>query len=119
MNGDRAELESILDQELALHRELLAIARLRHIMLRQGRVGALYALRTAEASRVSTLRRLGAARAHLAGRSDAGERREVTPRIAATIRRIGAVERANRALLVRHVVRTRRTGDGVAVWAAS
>ena len=110
-------LRQILDRELALHRELLAIARLRHIVLRQGRVAGLYALRTAEVSRVCELRGLEAARARLV--TEDREALDAAPRIAATIRRLGAVERANRSLLVRHVVRSRHLSEGVAVWAAS
>jgi hypothetical protein len=111
-------LRQSLDRELALHRELLAIARLRHIVLRQGRVAGLYALRTAEVSRVCELRGLEAARARLV--TEANEDvLDAAPRIAATIRRLGAVERANRSLLVRHVVRSRHLSEGVAVWAAS
>jgi len=109
----------ILDQELALHRELLAIARLRHRLLREGRLRGLYALRAAELVRVSALRRLEVARARLADAGDAVEVRTITPQITATIRRLGRVERANRALLIRHMVRTRHPDGGVAVWAAS
>ncbi|MDR7451423.1 MAG: hypothetical protein QN141_03570 [Armatimonadota bacterium] len=105
----------ILDQELAVHRELLAIARLRHRLLREGRFGGLYALRVAELARLSTLRRLEAARAPLEA-AETAEVREIAPRIAAIIRQLGRVERANQALLVRHMVRARHPDDGVAVW---
>lgn len=118
MEDARGQLKQILDRELALHRELLAIARLRHIVLRQGRVAGLYALRSAEVFRVSELRGLEAARARLAPEVT-GDVLDAAPRIAATIRRLGAVERANRSLLVRHVVRSRHLSEGVAVWAAS
>lgn len=46
----------ILDRELALHRELLGMARLRHMMLRQGRLGEVRALYPAEARRVAEVR---------------------------------------------------------------
>ncbi|HXF83337.1 MAG TPA: hypothetical protein VNN19_11360 [bacterium] len=105
---------AILDRELALHRELLAIARLRHIALRQGRFSALYTLRAAEGSRLAELRRLEA----LAGPQRAASR-ERAPQIASMIRRLGTVERANRALLVRHVVSSRHLGAGLAVLIAS
>lgn len=114
MDGSRSE-QQILDRELVLHRELLAIARLRHIALRQGRLAALYPLRTAEGSRVSELRGLEAARPAVGGNRGG----ETAPRIAAMIRRLGSVERANRALLVRHIVRSRHLGEGVAVLMAS
>jgi hypothetical protein len=106
--------QQILDRELALHRELLALARLRHIALRQGRLAALCTLRAAEAPRVSELRRLEAARSGLHGAGG-----EAAAQIAATIRALGSVERANRALLVSHVVRSRHLGEGVAILPAS
>jgi len=118
MEGISGHLREVLDQELALHRELLAIARLRHMVLRQGRVAALYALQAAEAARVTKLRRLEAVRKQLADAADGQELAAISPRIAETIRRLGAVERANRSLLARHVVRARHLADGVAGWAA-
>lgn len=113
MDRSGGELKQILERELALHRELLAIARLRHIMLLQGRLAALYALRAAEEPRVTELRRLEAGRARLDGSGA-----EAGPRIAAMIRALGSVERANRLLLVRHIVRSRHIGEGVAVLSA-
>jgi hypothetical protein len=105
---------AILDRELVLHRELLAIARLRHIALRQGRLSALHVLHAAEALRLAELRRLEAlAEPHC------GASRARAPQIASMIRRLGSVERTNRALLLRHVVSCRHLEAGLAVLTAA
>jgi len=120
MDHDTIRLRQILDRELALHRELLAMARLRHILLRQGRITQLHVLHPPEATKVAEVRHLEQSRTALATRlRDRGtphDLAEATRRIGALIRRIGAVERANRALLARHAVRVPSGDRGLAVW---
>lgn len=113
-------LRQILDRELALHRELLAMARLRHILLRQGRITDLHVLHPTEATKVAEVRHLEHMRGALAARvHDGGAPRDLTDRsrrIGALIRRIGSVERANRALVARYAVRVASGDRGLAVW---
>ncbi|GEM_PF-2708689 len=113
-------LRQILDRELVLHRELLAMARLRHILLCQGRIDDLRALYPAEARKVAEVRHLEEMRGTLApqihDRVAPPDLAEATRRIGALIRRIGAVERASWALLARHAVRVASADRGLAVW---
>lgn len=112
-------LRQILNRELVLHGDLLAAARLRHLLLRQGRLADLRALDPVEAMKVGEVRHLETMRGTLAARlHDGGAPRDLADtsrRIGALMRRIGTVERANRALLARRAVRV--TGHrGLAVW---
>lgn len=113
MDHDTIRLRQILDRELALHRELLAMARLRHILLRQGRITQLHVLHPPEATKVAEVRHLEQSRTALATRlRDRGTPHDLSE----ATRRIGAVERTNRALLARHAVRVPSGDRGLAVW---
>lgn len=96
------------------------MARLRHMLLRQGRITDLHALHPVEATKVAEVRHLEHMRGAMAARAhDRGAPRDLADRsrrIAALIRRIGSVERANRALLERHAVRLASGDRGLAVW---
>lgn len=110
----------ILDRELVLHRELLRMARLRHMLLRQGRLGEMRALYPVEARKVAEVRHLESMRGALAPRIQhrvtPSDLANATRRIGALIRRIGAVERASWALLARNAVRVSADERGLAVW---
>lgn len=113
-------LRQIIDREIALHRELLASARLRHILLRQGSLAEVHAIYPREAAKVSEIRQLEHMRQALMPEArdedlphDLGE---LAQQMRELIRRIGVVERANWALLARHTVRPGAGTRGVAVW---
>src|SRR5574337_1024439 len=108
-SGD--QLRRILAQEVAVHRDLLALARTRHILLKQGRFDEAAELAVREAACIVTLRELETSRSRL--------RRMATPhrtparptrQIASLVRSLAAVERATRQLWHKRV-----STDGVHV----
>src|SRR3989442_5929918 len=60
MGSTAGQLRQILERELAIHRELLRLARSRHLLLKQGRFDEAADLAVLEASYIVTLRELGA-----------------------------------------------------------
>ncbi len=96
-SGD--QLRRILAQEVAIHRDLLALARTRHVLLKQGRFVEAAELAVREAACIVTLRELETSRSRL--------HRTATPhhaparstrQIASLVRSLAAVERTNRQL---------------------
>lgn len=108
-SGD--QLRRILAQEVAIHRDLLVLARTRHMLLKQGRVAEAAELTVREAACIVTLRELETSRSRLR-RTAASHRAPArsTRQIASLVRSLAAVERATRQLSHQHV----RT-DGVQV----
>lgn len=122
MMDEVSAIRQLLDREINLHRELLALARLRHCLLRQRRWTEAMRLRWLEETKVSHLRTLEALRSRLAGRF--AKQREIAThlasaarRIASLIRQLGAVERATQRLWKRYAVLVHSSMPGVAVWA--
>lgn len=113
------QMRDLLEREVELHRDLLALARARHCLLRQGRIAEVPQLVHMEARGISVLRDLEATRTRLArefrnhvGLADdlAVSRRRIT----ALVRQLGAVERANRSLWNRYAARLHApTGAGI------
>ncbi len=106
MDEATARLRAILQREVSVHRELLRLARSRHMLLRQGRFEEAADLAVLEAAFVVTLRDLEARRGRLAGQLPGADRVIVrsTRKIASLVRGLGAVERANRTLWSQHVL---------------
>ena len=106
MDAAAARLRAILQREVVVHRELLRLARSRHILLRQGRFEEAADLAVLEAAYIVTLRDLEFRRSRLARQVPGADRVTVrsTRQIAALVRGLGAVERANRALWSQHVL---------------
>ncbi len=103
-NTNAEQLRRILARQVVVHRDLLALARARHLLLMQGRFQDAAELAVREAACIVTLRELETARSRL-GRQAAQRRAPVraTRQIAALVRGLGAVERANRTLWSRQV----------------
>ena len=96
-SGD--QLRRILAQEVAIHRDLLALARTRHMLLKQGRFAEAAELTVREAVCIVTLRELETSRSRL--RRTATSHRapaRSTRQIASLVRSLAAVERATRQL---------------------
>lgn len=96
-SGD--QLRRILAQEVAIHRDLLALARTRHMLLKQGRFAEAAELTVREAACIVTLRELETSRSRL--RRTATSHRapaRSTRQIASLVRSLAAVERATRQL---------------------
>ncbi len=106
MDAAAARLRAILQREVVVHRELLRLARSRHILLRQGRFEEAADLAVLEAAYIVTLRDLESRRSTLARQVPDADRVTVrsTRQIAALVRGLGAVERANRALWSQRVL---------------
>lgn len=106
MDGAAARLRAILQREVVVHRELLRLARSRHVLLRQGRFKEAADLAVLEAAYIVTLRDLEFRRRTLAGQVPGADRVTVrsTRQIAALVRGLGAVERANRVLWSQRVL---------------
>lgn len=97
------EIRHILTREVTVHRELLALARAKHCLLRQGRWEDAMRLSSVEASHIMTIRALEARRSRMMATSP-----EIVThlswakrRIAMLLRNLGAVERANLGLWTR------------------
>ncbi len=105
MNAKAGRLRRILEREVAVHRELLRLARSRNVLLRQGRFEEAADLAVLEAVYIVTLRDLEAGRSRLGSQStkDPAAARS-TRQIAALVRGLGAVERANRMLWAQRVL---------------
>lgn len=99
MNAKTGRLRRILEREVAVHRELLRLARSRNVLLTQGRFEEAADLAVLEAVCIVTLRDLEAGRSRL-GRPSTKDPTAArsTRQIAVLVRGLGAVERANRAL---------------------
>lgn len=97
------QVREILATEVAVHRTLLRLARMRHLLLRQGRTAESDDLAMLEAAHIMVLRDLEQRRSHLPDAGPAGARTTTGARrrIAALVRSLGAVERANALLLNR------------------
>ncbi len=96
-SGD--QLRRILAQEVAIHRDLLGLARTRHMLLKQGRFAEAAELAVREAVCIVTLRELETSRSRL--RRTAMPHRapaRSTRQIASLVRSLAAVERATRQL---------------------
>jgi len=106
MDAAAARLRAILQREVVVHRELLRLARSRHILLRQGRFEEAADLAVLEAAYIVTLRDLESRRSTLARQVPGADRVIVrsTRQIAALVRGLGAVERASRALWSQRVL---------------
>lgn len=106
MDAAAARLRAILQREVVVHRELLRLARSRHILLRQGRFEEAADLAVLEAAYIVTLRDLEFRRSTLARQVPGADRVTVrsTRQIAALVRGLGAVERANRGLWSQRVL---------------
>lgn len=88
-----------------MHRELLGLARSRHVLLRQGRFEEAADLAVLEAAHVVALRDLETGRGRLGRLSTEDPMAARSARqIAALIRGLGAVERANRTLWAQRVL---------------
>lgn len=100
MQSVAEEIRHLLDREVDVHRDLLALARARHFLLRQGRWVEALRLRPLEARCVAALRALEARRAEVSTEHPgiACDVSAVRRRIGVLIRNLGAVERANRVL---------------------
>lgn len=113
-------LRQIIDREIALHRELLASARMRHILLRAGSLAEVHAMYPKEAAKVSEVRQLERMRQALIPEARGGalpdDLAERAQHIRNLIRRIGVVERANWTVLARQAVRPSAGDRRVAVW---
>ena len=96
-SGD--QLRRILAQEVAVHRDLLALARTRHLLLKQGRFAEAAELAVREAAYIVTLRELETSRSRLrrTARPHPPQARS-TRQIASLVRSLAAVERATREL---------------------
>jgi len=96
-SGD--QLRRILAQEVAIHRDLLALARSRHMLLKQGRFAEAAEMAVREAACIVTLRELETSRTRLR-RTETPHRAPVrsTRQIASLVRSLAAVERATRQL---------------------
>lgn len=97
------EIRHILTREVTVHRELLALARTKHCLLRQGRWQEAMRLSSVEASRIITIRALEARRSRLMVNSPeiVAHLTWARRRIATLVRNLGAVERANLGLWTR------------------
>ena len=106
MDAPAARLRAILQREVVVHRELLRLARSRHILLHQGRFEEAADLAVLEAAYIVTLRDLEFRRSALARQVPGADRVTVrsTRQIAALVRGLGAVERANRELWSQRVL---------------
>lgn len=106
MDEATAQLQAILQREVAVHRELLRLARSRHMLLRQGRFEEAADLAVLEAAYIVTLRDLESRRGRVAGQLPGADRVIVrsTRKIASLVRGLGAVERANRTLWSQRVL---------------
>lgn len=97
------QIREILATEVAVHQTLLRLARTRHLLLRQGRMDEAGELGMLEAAHIMVLCDLEDRRGRFpdsvpaVAQTAARARR----RIAALVRSLGAVERANAALLER------------------
>jgi len=99
MTAKTGRLRRILEREVAVHRELLRLARLRHVLLRQGRFAEAAELAVVEAAHLVTLRNLEAGRVRLGRPPVRGPvAARTAQQIAVMVRGLGAVERANRTL---------------------
>ena len=96
-SGD--QLRRILAQEVAVHRDLLALARTRHMLIKQGRFAEAAESAVREAACIATLRELETSRSRLS-RSATPHRAPVrsTRQITSLVRSLAAVERATRQL---------------------
>ncbi len=96
-SGD--QLRRILTQEVVVHRDLLVLARTRHMLLKQGRFAVAAELAVREAACIVTLRELETLRSRLR-RTATPHRTPVrsTRQIASLVRSLAAVERATRQL---------------------
>lgn len=106
MASTAGQLRQILEHELAVHRELLRLARARHVLLKQGRFDEAADLVVLEAAYIVTLRDLEARRRQLRHRTatKVPDVAAFTRQIATLVRGLGAVERANRALWSQRVL---------------
>ncbi len=101
-SGD--QLRRILAQEVAIHRDLLALARTRHVLVKQGRFAEAAELAVREAACIVTLRELETSRTRFR-RTATPHRAPVrsTRQIASLVRSLAAVERATRELVHKHL----------------
>ncbi len=106
MGATAGQLRQILERELAVHRELLRLARSRHLLLKQGRFDEAADLAVLEAAYVVALRDLEARRRQLrvTGSADIPDVARFMRQIATLVRGLGAVERANRVLWSQRVL---------------
>lgn len=106
MSQTAGQLRKILKCEVAVHRELLRLARSRHLLLRQGRFEEAADLAVMEAACIVTLRDLEASRREVTGAAstDAKDVAKLTRQIATLVRGLGAVERANATLWSQRVL---------------
>lgn len=97
------EIRHILSREVTVHRELLALARAKHCLLRLGRWEEAMRLSSVEASHITTIRTLEARRSRLSVNSPevVAHLSWARRRIATLVRNLGAVERANLGLWTR------------------
>src|SRR2546428_703191 len=100
MGSTAGQLRQILERELAIHRELLRLARSRHLLLKQGRFDEAADLAVLEAAYIVTLRDLESRRRQLRHKTSTKvpDVATFTWQIATLVRGLGAVERANRTL---------------------
>ena len=98
MGSTAGQLRQILERELAVHRELLRLARARHLLLKQGRFDEAADLVVLEAAYIVTLRDLEARRRQLRHKPSTSvpDVAAFTRQIGTVLRGLGAVERANR-----------------------
>ena len=100
MGSTAGQLRQILERELAVHRELLRLARSRHLLLKQGRFDEAADLAVLEAAYIVTLRDMESRRRQLRHKTSTKvpDVATFTRQIATLVRGLGAVERANRTL---------------------
>ncbi|MDR7437646.1 MAG: hypothetical protein QN127_08255 [Armatimonadota bacterium] len=99
------DLRRILEQEVAVHRELVRLARQRHLLLRRGKYAEAADLAVAEAACIVAVRDLERQRSRLAGVGTGGPgasrlRREM----GALVRLLAEVERAGQGAWLSHLV---------------
>jgi hypothetical protein len=88
-------LRGILEQEVALHRELVHLARARHLLVCQHRFAEAAEVAVAEAACIVAVRELERRRSRLAGgAAHTPEVARLRREIASLVRRLAAVERA-------------------------
>ena len=106
MGSTAGQLRQILERELAVHRELLRLARARHLLLKQGRFDEAADLVVLEAAYIVTLRDLEARRRQVRHKTSTSvpDVAAFTRQIGTVLRGLGAVERANRALWAQRVL---------------
>ncbi len=96
MTDPADRLRWILEQEVALHRELVRLAHLRHLLLSQEKCAQAAEVAAAEAACIAAVRDLERSRSRLSGCAVGGaEMSRLRRKIGILVRRLAALERAS------------------------